>query len=428
MSENWTGREFDVTLGNPAHGGFTVGRHEGRVVFVRHGLPGERVRARVTEDRGGSFCRAEAVDIETAAPGRVEPVCPISGPGGAGCCDYAHASRDTQRDMKAHVVADQLRRIAKIERDVMVEELPGSADGTRWRTRVRLAVDADGRAGYHRYRGTDIVTDLVCPQIGQRAYDGLAEQRWTPHAELQVVLDDDGTRHVVEIAPAPVSRTARRDRGRRGATARRAAESVPRGERVVDGTGAAVQRVGERAWHVSATGFWQPHHSAATVYSEVVRQWAGSEWDGLGAGDIAWDLYGGVGVFAAELAGGVGESGLVESVEFSRRAAVEGESALQDLRQVRFRPGRVERMVTRLETPPRVVVLDPPRAGAGRDVVAAVHAAGPQRIVHVGCDPASFARDLGLYRDHGYEITGLRAFDAFPSTHHIECIAVLDRV
>ncbi|MFD4468733.1 TRAM domain-containing protein, partial [Rhodococcus sp. NPDC058505] len=108
MSESWFGRTLAVRLGNPGHGGFCVARHEGRVVFVRHGLPGELVRARVTEDRGGSFCRADALEIVDPSPERVDPLCPISGPGGAGCCDLSHASLPGQRAIKASVVAEQL--------------------------------------------------------------------------------------------------------------------------------------------------------------------------------------------------------------------------------------------------------------------------------------------------------------------------------
>jgi len=113
-------------------------------------------------------------------------------------------------------------------------------------------------------------------------------------------------------------------------------------------------------------------------------------------------------------------------VESSKTAVDDGIEALADLGQVSFRHGRVERVIPDLPAP-EVVVLDPPRAGAGRDVVAAVAAAGPRRIVHVGCDPASFGRDVGLYRDHGFELADVRAFAAFPSTHHVECIGLFTR-
>lgn len=422
MSENWTGQTFEVDLGNPGHGGFVVARHEGRVVFVRHGLPGERALVRVTEDKGGSFCRADAITVLDASPHRIDPTCPISGPGGAGCCDYSHADLSVQREMKTSVVREQLLRLARVESDVAVEELPGTGDGTGWRTRVRLAVDGHGVAGYHAYRSSRIVTDLRCTQIDQSAYDGLGGAQWAPGSELQVVLDAAGQRHVVEIAAPAVSKTGRRTPGRRGAMARRAASGGPRKTRVAIGSDTVTERVGNREWALAATGFWQAHRGAANAYSQVVGEWAGAA-----TADTAWDLYGGVGVFASVLADLVGPSGVVESVESSARAVADGRAALSDLGQVRFHSARVENVIADLERSPAVVVLDPPRAGAGRPVVEALAATGAERIVHIGCDPASFGRDIGLYLEQGFRIGGLRAFDAFPQTHHMECIALLER-
>lgn len=423
----WLGETFEVTLGAPGHGGFCVARHDGRVMFVRHGLPGEVVRATVTEDRGGSFCRADATEIITASADRVDPLCPISGPGGSGCCDYSHATVAAGRSMKSAVAAEQLRRVAGIDRNVTVEELPFTGDGTGWRTRVRLAVDDAGRAGFHRHRSSSIVTDLACPQAMPGAFDGLDGELWRPGSEIVVAVDGNSERHVVEIAPAEVSRTGRRSPGRRGASARRAASTRPRAEKVVSGdrlaggSGRVHEFVSARTWELDATGFWQAHRGAPQVYSDVVAEWADVE-----PGSTAWDLYGGVGVFAAALAGGVGADGRVVSVESSTRAAADGQRALSDLPQVTFSPGRVERAWAALPTPD-VVVLDPPRAGAGKDVVAAVVGRQPKRIVHIGCDPASFARDARLYLDAGYELADLRAFDAFPLSHHLECIGVFVR-
>lgn len=460
---DWFGRTFDLRLGPPGHGGFCVGRHEGRVVFVRHGLPGELVRATVTEDRGGSFCRADAVQVLEPSPDRVPPTCPVSGPGGAGCCDFSHATPAAQRELKAMVVAEQLRRLAGIEREIVVEPIAGYPDDASggWRTRIRLPVDAEGRAGVHRYRSTEVIADLRCPQPVSGAMNGIADRIWTPGADLVVAVDGDGVRHLVELPPAEqvTARRGRRHgggpRGRRGgnqgserprgaagpsgraeervedpeearreAVARRAATHAARDEWVVDGTGRAVEYVAGRRWEIAATGFWQAHRLAAQCYSDVV-----ADWSGLYHGDLAWDLYSGAGVFAARLADRVGARGSVLAVESARSAVADGQAALHDLPWVDLRAERVERWLTEHVggAAPRAVVLDPPRAGAGKEVVAAVATAAPARIVHVGCDPAAFARDLGLYRSHGYRLVDLRAFDAFPATHHVECLALLER-
>lgn len=462
---SWRDRVLSVRLGPPGHGGFCVARHEGRVVFVRHGLPGELVRARVTEDRGGSFCRADAVEIVEAAPERVPATCPVSGPGGAGCCDFSYATAAAQRRLKAAVVAEQLSRITGIERAIDVEPLSGSgAETGGWRTRIRLAVDEEGRAGVHRYRSIGVLTDLRCPQPVAGALDGIGQGRWTPGAELVIAIDDSGARHIVEIAP-PVADTGRRGghrhsgrsgpggradrrtggpRGprpvsdrpeetgtepetpgaqRRRTAARRAAVRTDRDEWVVEGSGRAVQYVSGRRWEVSAAGFWQAHRDAAQRYSDIVAEWADP-----GAGATAWDLYSGAGVFAARLAEQVGSTGTVLALESAPGAVADGNATLADLPWLELRVGRVEQWAAGYRgARPRVVVLDPPRAGAGKPVVHALAAAEPDRIVHIGCDPASFARDLRLYLDAGYELSALRAFDAFPATHHVECLALLER-
>ncbi|MGA4791180.1 class I SAM-dependent RNA methyltransferase [Nocardia sp. AB354] len=458
---DWSGRTLQVRLGPPGHGGFCVARHEGRVLFVRHGLPGELVRARVTEDRGGSFCRAEAIDILEASPDRVAPNCPVSGPGGAGCCDFAFATPQAQRALKASVVREQLRRLAHWETDIVVETLPvretglgseaggagrsrGPAPGSEpdadhrlredatvavpvpeapevgWRTRVRLVVDAEGRAGVHRYRSSDVITDLRCPQPVSGAMDGIADRAWTPGAELVIAVDADGLRHIVELAPPAAP--PRRGGDRRATAARRAAAHARRAERVVSGSGRAVQYVAGRRWEVSATGFWQPHRDAAQRYSDVVAEWAD-----LAPGATAWDLYCGAGVFAARLAEQTGPGGSVLGVESARSAVADGTAALRDLPAVDLRSDRVERWIAAQERAPEVVVLDPPRAGAGKQVITPLAAAAPARIVHIGCDPAAFARDVGLYREAGYRVRELRAFDAFPATHHVECLALFER-
>lgn len=416
----WRGAVVELRLGNPGHGGFCVARHDGRVVFVRHGLPGELVRARVTEDRGGSFCRADAVEVLEASADRVEPLCPVAGPGGAGCCDFSHATLPAQRALKATVVAEQLRRLARIDRDVLVEPISEGETGVGWRTRIGLAVDEQGNAGVHRHRSTEVIRDLRCPQPVAGALDGIAEGMWTPGGELRVAVDSDRARHVVVLDPPRLSRTARAVGGRRGAAARRAATSAVRAAHVADGSGRARERVAGRWWELSATDFWQAHRGAAQRYSDLVAEWAQAE-----LGTLAVDLYSGAGVFAARLAEQVGSRGAVIAIESARSAVADGIVALADMPQVDLRAARVERALADVPPGASVVVLDPPRSGAGKEVIAAIAEHDVRRIVHIGCDPAAFARDVALYAANGYRLEQLRAFDAFPLTHHVECAGLL---
>lgn len=403
---DWTDRVVELDVGAVAHGGHCVARVEGRVVFVRHALPGERVRAVVTEDAGSAFCRADAIAVLAASPDRVAAPCSWARPGGCGGCDFQHVALPAQRALKAAVLAEQLRRLAGLERDVVVEELPGSHDGLGWRSRVRLAVDADGRAGLRAHRSHDVLAIAGCPLVPGAALEPVLARTFPSGSEVDVACDADGGVHVEATGP-DVTRRA----GPGGAGVRSGGEP---GRPVV-------QRAVGREWRLSPGVFWQVHPALPDALSAVVADWAQ-----VPRGGTAWDLYGGVGLFAAVLAGQVGPGGAVHVVESERRAVADGRAALADLPQVRFTAARVEHALADLPAPD-VVVADPPRRGLGRGLVEALTAREPARVVHVACDPAALARDVALFGERGFALAGLRAFDAFPMTHHMECVALLVR-
>ena len=387
--------ELVLSTGPAANGGSCVARHDGRVVFVRHALPGERVRVRITSHRD-SYWSGDAVEVLEASPDRIDPLCPIAGADGAGCCDLAFADPAAARVLKGQVVANQLARLGGHTWEGTAEPL-GSGVARGWRTRVRLDVGADGSAGFHRYHSSDLVTDLHCGQLPAGMLDGLEGPRWRAGEQVHVVIDDDGARHVVVTA-----------RGRRAA--------------VFEGPGTAVQRVSGRQWRLPLTVFWQAHRDAPAAYVALVRDAArGCD------GGRAWDLYGGAGLFAAALADAVGDGGHVHTVDTARAASAVAKSALSDLPAVQVISQSVRQFLSAQSGGADIAVLDPPRAGAGREVIALLAAAGVARVVHFGCEVAAFARDVGLYRAHGYRVGVIRVFDAFPLTHHVECVAVLTR-
>jgi tRNA/tmRNA/rRNA uracil-C5-methylase (TrmA/RlmC/RlmD family) len=388
-----------LTVGVAANGGSCIARHDGRVVFVRYALPGEQVLARVTAERG-SHWHAEVVEVIDPSPDRIDSLCPIAGVDGAGCCDLAFVTPEAALRIKGDVVANQLGRLGGFDWAGAAEPV-GSVGPTGWRTRVRLDTSADGHAGFHRYHSSELVTDLACAQVPAGMLDGLGDSTWPPGAEVHVALDDAGDRHVVRSGPR-VGRASQTE--------------------VIEGSYEAVQRVADREWRVPVTAFWQAHRDAARVYSGLVAGWAGVE-----SGMTAWDLYGGAGVFAAVLAEAVGESGHVVTVDTSRGSSRAARAALADLSQVSVVTDSVRRALTARNRRADVAVLDPPRSGAGREVIDLLAGAGVPRIIHIGCEAASFARDVGLYRGHGYAVEDLRVFDSFPLTHHVECVAVLRR-
>jgi tRNA/tmRNA/rRNA uracil-C5-methylase (TrmA/RlmC/RlmD family) len=426
------GDVVELTVGEVVHGGWCVSRQDdtGWVTFVRHALPGERVLATVTQATA-RFARADATQILRASADRVPAPCPYARPGGCGGCDWQHATLPAQRGLKAEVIRQQLSRIGGIDREVEVQPLDEEDTGLRWRTVVSFAVDSGGRAGLRRHRSHEIVEIDRCLIAHELITEAdVTGERW-PSAEA------------VEVSVAPLSR----ERGVlvRGAAAAGGLPDVPadavqltgrRGTRIpVRGRGYLTHRAIGRDWRVSLGGFWQVHAAAPDVLADVVLAEAAPE-----PGETALDLYCGAGLFAGVLAGAVGPKGAVVAIEQDPMAVRDARHNLQEWPWARVHRGDVGAVLRRTGIGgASVAVLDPPRTGAARPVVDALCGSGQagakrvlpasalRRIVYVSCDPATLARDLRLLRAAGWELTGLRAYDAFPMTHHVECVATLAR-
>ncbi|HET6151910.1 MAG TPA: TRAM domain-containing protein [Marmoricola sp.] len=363
------GDRVEATIGPVAHGGHMVARlpfeDSSVVVFVRHALPDERVVIEIT-DVAKRFLRGDAVEVLDASPDRVTAPCPLSGPDACGGCDFQHVALPAQRALKAAVVAEQLQRLAGIEREVTVEEVPGAPDGLGWRTRMQYVGLPGGGRGLRKNHSHDVVPVPEC------------------------LIEAPGAR--VVIAGDPPSR-----------------ETV-------------VETVRERSFEVAGDGFWQVHPGAPETLVDVVLEMLAPQ-----PGERAVDLYAGVGLFSAFLAEAVGPTGSVLSIEGDRRASDLAAANLADLRNVRTKAGRVDRVLAEADTMADVVVLDPPREGARKEVVAAVVDLAPRAVAYVACDPAALARDLAYFAERGYRLSALRSFDLFPMTHHVECIALVER-
>ena len=434
--------QVELEVGPVAHGGHCVARHEGRVVFVRHALPGERVRAQITETKR-SYLRADAVEVLRPSPDRVAPPCPYAGPGACGGCDFQHVRPQAQRRLKATVVAEQMARLGGLSGlEVTVEELPGGSLG--WRTRQRYAVTQRGEAGLRRHRSHRVIPVDRC-LLTSSAVDatGVTRRRWPDTAEILVAASSSAPEPASKLAPEPTSDPAP------GASAE-ASEDQPVGGagvtvavrrsrdrsgrwHVISGDSMLTEHARGRVWRVAATGFWQVHPAAADTLAQAVVEGLQPQ-----AGERCLDLYAGAGLFAGVLGELVGASGQVTALEGGRRAAALAVENLSDLPQVSVRQRTVSAAaISEAVRGPGagataggevdLVVVDPPRTGAGREVVEAIVAARPRGVSYVACDPASLARDVALFRSHGYELAILRAFDLFPMTHHVECVATLAR-
>jgi tRNA/tmRNA/rRNA uracil-C5-methylase (TrmA/RlmC/RlmD family) len=426
-----TGDVVGLTVGEAAHGGWCVARPDsgpGRVIFVRHALPGERVRAVITQTTS-KLARADAVEIIEAAPGRVRAPCPHAHPGGCGGCDWQHASLPQQRELKAAVLRQQLRRIAGIERDVSVEQVPGDRDGLGWRTRVKFAVRADGTAGLRAHRSHEVIEIGDCPiahpLIGAADVTG---RTWPGARSVEVAAAPASGERAVIVGGAAGGVPSWRDVKADSALRQRRDGSLA----ALRGNGFLRHHAAGRDWRVSAAGFWQVHPGAADTLAAAVL-------DALQPrpGDVALDLYCGAGLFAGVLAAAVGPGGAVIGVEQDRVAVRDARHNLRATPWARVHQGDAAAVLARHGLPgASLAVLDPPRTGAAQPVIDLLcepagadcgAATGLRRIAYVSCDPATLARDLGLFRARGWDLQALRAFDAFPMTHHVECLATLAR-
>lgn len=401
------GREVELEATKIAHGGISVARLDGRVVFVTDAIPGETVVARITDDRKSRFWRADTVRVLSPSPHRQHHVWqeaaverdPELRAGGA---EFGHIQLAHQRALKGEVLAEALQRMAGLEREVEVEALDGDADGTGWRTRVRLHVASDGTVGPYAARSHRVIPVQSLP---------LATESVRQIAPLRDTIPGVDTVDVL----APSVGGARLVVGEQKPTVVR-------------------ERVGSREFRVDDTGFWQVHEAAAAALSDAVQRAIDPALFDPRAANL--DLYGGVGLLAAAVADRFGDSVRITSVESDARATDHAAENLAEWLGASAVTGRVEHWVRTLSDASvgersrlasGTVVLDPPRAGAGRGVLEAVAAVKPAQLVYVACDPIAFARDVATLADLGYRLDGLRALDLFPHTHHVEAVGSLVR-
>ncbi len=407
------GREVELTVDRVAHGGITVGRLDGRVVFVSDAIPGERVVARVSDDRKKSFWRADAVRVLEPSEHRREHVWsaasidrePRQRAGGA---EFGHIALAHQRELKRQVVLESLQRFAHLDESALpggagalaVEALPGddAANGLGWRTRVRWHVDTEGRLGPMASRSHTVipVTDAPLATSAVHAATPFAE-RFTGAQAVEVLAPSVGEPRLVVDEQAP---------------------SVIR------------ERVGERVFQLDDIGFWQVHHAAAGALTAAVQNAIDESLFDPRADNL--DLYGGVGLLAAAVADRFGDTTRITSVESDARATDHASENLAEWLGAGAETGRVDRWLrdrvgANASLRGATVVLDPPRSGAGVEVMASLTSLSPAQIVYVACDPVALARDVALAAEAGYSLQSLRAFDLFPHTHHVEAVATLVR-
>jgi tRNA/tmRNA/rRNA uracil-C5-methylase (TrmA/RlmC/RlmD family) len=386
------GDRIQVTIEKVAHGGHFIARHNGAVIFVRHAIPGEVCTVELTSI-GKSFNRADVVSVQTPSGFRVITPCKFSRPDGCGGCDFQHISEEYQRTLKSQVITEQFARIAKMDIEIDVEKVSETA---KWRTRAIATTDSKGKLGFYKSRSNTVipVTDcLIC--VDELGISELSRKDLKADYRVEVSSSNTGER-TIALASAGAKEKAR----------------------ITQGPAVLHEKVLNKVLEVSQESFWQSHKMAPEILTRAVL-----DFGKFRQGEHVLDLYGGVGLFTAAILEVIGDSGHVDLIEGSKSATGDASRNFASHSNVKVITGDVAKHLPRISRAD-VIVLDPPREGAGKEVVAQIARMDPRAIIYVACDPAALARDSAYLADHSFSLINIRAFDLFPMTHHIECVAL----
>jgi len=376
------GEEVVVDIQAIAHGGHCVARYEGRVIFVRHSIPGEKVRIRIT-GLTKNFARADVIEVLESSPDRVAPKCKFAHSDGCGGCDFQHIKPARQRSLKAEIIAEQFRRLAKIDLSIEVEEV---SPVFAWRTRMEFTATADRKPGLFKSRSNELIEIDRCEIADSKIdFEKMSQLRAPTDRKIHAIVDSSET----------------------------ASYFVENREdfKLVKQTVAGFD------FEISPESFWQSHVRAPELLTEVVTAFAEFR-----SADHVFDLYSGVGLFAVPAISAVGAAGRVTLIEESISATTDARRIFANYPNVEILQGRVEKLLSKFMRAD-VVIADPPRTGAGEKVLGEIVRLAPRTLIYVACDPAALARDTSTLIKASYKLDEIRAFDLFPMTAHMEVVA-----
>lgn len=383
------GQIVQLQIGPVAHGGHFVARYNGQVIFVRHGITDELVNIKITSV-SSKIAHAEVMEVLKPAAARVSPPCEYAG--SCGGCDFQHINIDTQRELKAQIIKEQFLRIGKMDLaqagfDLKVRAVE-PADGLHWRTRMDFAVSANGQIGFYAARSNDVVEIKDCLIADKRINVGeISRRHWKSDARVEVAVSSTN-----EL-------------------------SVMRSGRSISGPTQIVEQVGGNSFKISPAAFWQSHRLAPL---ELVK--AALMQLEIKPADHILDLYSGVGLFAAAILKEIGDLGFVTLIESDKTAVADARRIFLNKENVKILQGLVAQQLPIVKRAD-LILLDPPRTGAGEVVIKQMVKFNARKIVYVACDPAALARDAKTLADLGYKLDHIEALDLFPMTQHIECVA-----
>ena len=420
--------QAEVRIERYADQGRCVAHIDGRVVFVRFALPGELVRIELDEphDRDERFWTGEVVEVVQASDDRVEPAWALAGPlamgGGVGGADLVHVSLPGQLTWKAVTISEQMKRLGHVDVTVPISRADGDEElgGLHWRTRIEMIADDNGKPSMRR-RGTHVRVPLTTMPLATNALldvaaaNGIWDGGFEPGSQIRLSV------------PEPRQAVGESDSSDIGSN-----YAVLVDGELQAGTRQLTERVTvagrEFSYMVDANGFWQVHRQAPIALANHVIDLVRGEMDGA-VSAVLWDLYSGSGLFTLPLATLSAGRTRMLSVEGGKTAVKHAQRNLRaiHLGNVDARVGDVAKTLANVRNDlakPDIVVLDPPRAGARAKVCRQIAESGARSVVYIACDPASLARDTATLASLGYDLADIRAFDIYPTTHHVETVAL----
>ncbi|MBN2124584.1 MAG: 23S rRNA (uracil(1939)-C(5))-methyltransferase RlmD [Deltaproteobacteria bacterium] len=456
------GDRVEVAVEGMAYGGQGVARLDGFVIFVRGGVKGDRVLAGVFRKKK-DHAEARILEILDPSPDRISPPCPHSGY--CGGCQWQHIRYERQLDFKREHVRDAVIRIgglddATVHRVIPSEEVFGyrnkmefSFSDRRWLLPEEMenpAGERDFALGLHVPGAFDRVMDIdACllqkeagndilkaaklyarnsgvPPYGLKSHRGYWRFLALRYSAFfrQWMVNVVTSEYRPEVTGPLVEMLQDRFEGIstvvNNITGRKASIALGEREVVLSGEGTIRDRLGLFTFQISANSFFQTNaRGAEALYSKVV------EYAGLTGSERVLDLYSGTGTIPIFLSGMAQE---VVGMEIMASAVRDAETncRLNGVENCRFVLGDIRESLLRLGWRPDVLIIDPPRAGMHKDVVAGVNALQAERIVYVSCNPATMARDMSMMSGD-YEVAEIQPVDMFPHTYHIEAVARLVR-
>ncbi|MFZ2095225.1 MAG: class I SAM-dependent RNA methyltransferase [Anaerolineales bacterium] len=405
---------IEVKIAKQAYGGEALGKlPDGRVVFIPFAIPGEIVRIRLVEDKP-RHARGELLEVVEASAERVMPRCQHFGL--CGGCHYQHINYAAQLKAKANILQEQMERIGGIK-NLPPIDIKATPESWYYRNHIQFHLTDEGKLGFQEARTNQpfaiqechlpvVTINQLWPQIDLEPIAGL------DRVSIRVGIEDDVMLILESSDPQPLDFSIED-------LVISVVQVGPGGSVVLAGSDHIVEEVSGRRFKVSPTSFFQVNTGQAVAMVEHLLENLS-----LTQNMTVLDVYSGVGLFSAFMAPKVGR---LVGIEISAEACEDFTANLDEFSNVELYEAAAEEVLGSVHFNPDLIIMDPPRAGLGRETVEGILAQGADRLAYISCDPATLARDSKQLISGGYSLSKLSLFDMFPQTYHIESISFWEK-